>query len=196
MNQNTPLTNNLFYVAPKFKLPVKWGLFIIISLTAAVLFHFGIRLHDPILFLFTNLWGNYKEFDVDPLWGEYLPNLLPPFFKFIAPIYDIPFSHFIIGLFTKFFLVTVYFLIAWKVTGNLFASTMATTLMFGLGYLRLGEYDIFNLRFPTGLAGNELRVSAYLSFRQIGMVFALIGLLFFLGGAFNTHFFPAPLCAI
>jgi hypothetical protein len=131
-----------------------------------------------------NLWENFKEYDVDPLWGELLPNILPPFFKLIAPIYDIPASHFIIGIFTKFMLVGIYFLISWRVSGNLFASTMATALMFGLGYLRLGEYDIFNLRFPTGLAGTELRVSAYLSFRQIGMFFALLSLYCFLGKRF------------
>ena len=67
------------------------------------------------------------------MWGELLPNLLPPFFKLVGPIYDIPFSHFIIGMFTKFFLVAICFLIAWKMTGSLFASTVATILMFAFG---------------------------------------------------------------
>jgi len=180
MSQQKSPENSLFYIAPESSIPIKWALCIILLIGTAVLFHVGIRLHDPILFLLTNLWQNYKEYEVDPLWGELLPNLLPPFFKLVGPIYDIPFSHFIIGLFTKFSLVAIYFLVAWKMTGNLFASTVATTLMFGLDYLRLGGYDVFNLRFPSGLAGNELRVSAYLSFRQIGMLFALFSLYCFL----------------
>ena len=184
MSQRKNSGNSLFYVAPQSSIPIKWALCILILLGTSLLFHVGIRLHDPVVFVLTNLWQHYEAYGVDPLWGELLPNLLPPFFKFIAPIYDIPFSHFIIGIFTKLLLVVTYFLIAWRISGNFFASTMATTLMFGLGYLRLGEHEIFNLRFPAGLAGNEFRVSAYLSFRQIGMIFALTSLWFFLGKKF------------
>jgi hypothetical protein len=186
MNQdNSSPQNNIFHTAPQPTIPIKWTLCILILLETSILFHLGVRIHDPTIFLFTSLFQNYKEYEIDPLWGELLPNLLPPFFKLIAPAYDIPFLHLAIGIFTKILLTAIYFLIAWKITGNLFASTMATTLMFGLGYLRLGEYDIFNLRFPTGLAGNELRVSAFISFRQIGMVFSLTALYFFLRSRFT-----------
>ena len=184
MSQQTPSKIKLFRPTSQSPVPMKWIFGIVILLWVSILFHLGVELTDSILFNYTNLWQNYEVYQIDPYWGELIPNLVTPFFQFIAPIYDIPFAHLIIGIPTKLLLVAIYFLVAWRITGNLFASTIATILMFGMGYLRLGEYEIFNLRFPTGYAGNELRVPAHFSIRQIGMVFALAALYFFLGKRF------------
>ena len=171
-------------LVPQTPISIKWAFVVSTLLGVSIVFHLGFNISDPTFMLFVHAKKYYEAFAVDPLMKDMLPSVLPLAYKLAAPVIDIPFFHLVSGACLKILLVAIYFCIAWKITGNLFASTVATTIMFGLAYLRLEEYYVFNLRFPTGLAGNELRINPYFSFRQVGMFFSLIALFFFLQSRF------------
>ena len=104
----------------------------------------------------------------------------PMLVKLISSHAYTPFYHLFFGISFKLLLVILYFKLAHKITGSNLAACFAVCLMFGVAFLKLGDYQILNLRFPTGFSSNEFRLPGYLSFRQLGMICALSAILCFL----------------
>jgi len=137
-------------------------LFLICSLiTMAVVFKYGFGIY-PGEFVIAKAMQYNNFYNQDVLSKVLLPAGGPIMYKIFKNIYDIPFLHFSMGIFMKFLFASAFFVLSWKITRDIFASTLSVLILYGLT-----SSTILNLHFPTGGTGLQLMDPTFFTSRSV-----------------------------
>ena len=173
-------------------------LFLICSLiTMTVVFKYGFDIRSDDFFIAKAM--EYSNFYNQDVYSKvFLTTGGPIILKIFKNIYDIPFFHFLFGIFMKFLIASAFFVLSWKITRDIFASTLSTLILFGLF-----NFKIINLNLPLGSAFIQTRDAVYFGYRSVTYFLTICTVILFIdrrylfsGIVLAVTFYNHPLNAI